>query len=70
MVLELIIQIAIGVFISIIIAIPIGCIFAKGIIKLTEFIDYIERKRYGNKCGVELYLEKTRRKLNRKRSYF
>lgn len=68
--LELFIKIAIGVFLAIIMAIPVSCIFTKGLFKTTEFIDYIERKRYGNKYGVELELEKTRRKLNRKRSRF
>ena len=57
-------------FFAIIIAIPVSCIFTKALFKTAEIVDYIERKRYGNKYGVELELEKTRRKLNRKRSRF
>ena len=47
--LELFIKMAIGVFFAIIMAIPVSCIFTKGLFKTIEFIDYIERKIYGNK---------------------
>lgn len=66
----LIFQMAIVVLISIVIAIPITFIYTTLLIKLVDFVDYHERKKYGNKTGIDLELEKTRKKLNRKHSRF
>lgn len=66
----LIFQMTIVVLISIAIAIPITFIYVTLLIKLVDFVEYLERKKYGNKTGIDLELEKTRKKLNRKHSRF
>lgn len=66
----LIFQMAIVVLISIVIAVTISIIYAILLVKIVDFIDYLERKKYGNKTGIDLELEKTRKKLNRKHSRF
>lgn len=66
----LIFKMVIVVLISIVIAVPVSIIYATLLVKIVDFIDYLERKKYGNKSGVDLELEKTRKKLNSKHSRF